>query len=57
MALVLRHDGVPPYSWSQTYVSSVIGCYEALTRFADAWATFTERRDGAIRVMLCPQEK
>ena len=28
-----------------------------LTRFADAWATFTERRDGAIRVMLCPQEK
>jgi soluble lytic murein transglycosylase-like protein len=29
---VLRHDGVPPYSWSQTYVSSVMGCYEALTR-------------------------
>ena len=28
-----------------------------LARFADAWATFTERRDGAIRVMLCPQEK
>ena len=28
-----------------------------LTRFADAWATFTERRDGAIRVMLRPQEK
>jgi L-iditol 2-dehydrogenase len=27
-----------------------------LTRFADAWATFIERRDGAIRVMLCPQE-
>ena len=27
-----------------------------LTRFADAWATFTERRDGAIRVMLRPQE-
>jgi len=25
--------------------------------FAEAWATFTERRDGAIRVMLCPQEK
>lgn len=28
---VLRHDGVPPYSWSRTYVSSVMGCYEALT--------------------------
>ena len=28
-----------------------------LTRFAEAWATFTERRDGAIRVMLRPQEK
>lgn len=28
-----------------------------LTQFADAWATFTERRDGAIRVMLRPQEK
>src|SRR5207237_6502831 len=27
-----------------------------LARFADAWATFTERREGAIRVMLCPQE-
>jgi threonine dehydrogenase-like Zn-dependent dehydrogenase len=28
-----------------------------LTRFADAWATFIERRDGAIRVMLRPQER
>lgn len=28
-----------------------------LTRFAEAWATFTERRDGAIRVMLRPQER
>ena len=27
-----------------------------LPRFSDAWATFTERRDGAIRVMLRPQE-
>lgn len=27
-----------------------------LGRFADAWATFVERRDGAIRVMLLPQE-
>ncbi len=27
-----------------------------LDRFADAWATFTERRDGAIRVMLHPGE-
>ncbi len=26
----------------------------ALTRFAEAWATFTERRGGAIRVMLIP---
>ena len=28
-----------------------------LARFADAWSTFTERKDGAIRVMLRPQEK
>jgi soluble lytic murein transglycosylase-like protein len=28
---VLRHDRVPPYSWCQTYVSSVMGCFEALT--------------------------
>ena len=27
-----------------------------LERFADAWDTFIERRDGAIRVMLHPQE-
>jgi L-iditol 2-dehydrogenase len=27
-----------------------------LERFADAWRTFTERRDGAIRVMLHPGE-
>jgi L-iditol 2-dehydrogenase len=27
-----------------------------LERFADAWATFTERRGGAIRVMLVPGE-
>ena len=27
-----------------------------LDRFAEAWATFTERRDGAIRVMLVPGE-
>ncbi len=26
----------------------------SLERFAEAWATFTERRDGAIRVMLTP---
>ena len=26
----------------------------SLDRFDDAWATFTERRDGAIRVMLTP---
>ena len=28
-----------------------------LERFADAWTTFVERRDGAIRVMLHPQER
>jgi soluble lytic murein transglycosylase-like protein len=28
---VLRHGGVPPYSWSRSYVSGVLGCYEALT--------------------------
>lgn len=28
-----------------------------LERFAEAWDTFVERRDGAIRVMLHPQEK
>ncbi len=27
-----------------------------LSRFADAWATFLERRDGAIRVMLMPSK-
>jgi L-iditol 2-dehydrogenase len=27
-----------------------------LARFSDAWATFIERRDGAIRVMLRPGE-
>jgi threonine dehydrogenase-like Zn-dependent dehydrogenase len=27
-----------------------------LERFADAWQTFLERRDGAIRVMLIPGE-
>ena len=27
-----------------------------LDRFGEAWATFTERRDGAIRVMLHPME-
>jgi L-iditol 2-dehydrogenase len=28
----------------------------ALGRFDEAWTTFTERRDGAIRVMLHPME-
>ncbi len=28
-----------------------------LERFADAWQTFLERRDGAIRVMLLPQRE
>jgi L-iditol 2-dehydrogenase len=27
-----------------------------LERFSDAWTTFIERRDGAIRVMLHPAE-
>jgi L-iditol 2-dehydrogenase len=37
-------------------VRSLTTHHFSLERFADAWATFVERRDGAIRVMLHPQE-
>jgi L-iditol 2-dehydrogenase len=37
-------------------VRSLITHRFPLSRFADAWTTFTERRDGAIRVMLMPGE-
>jgi L-iditol 2-dehydrogenase len=35
-------------------VASLTTHHFPLDRFAEAWATFTERRDGAIRVMLTP---
>jgi threonine dehydrogenase-like Zn-dependent dehydrogenase len=35
-------------------VQSLTTHHFPLERFAEAWATFTERRDGAIRVMLTP---
>jgi len=35
-------------------VASLTTHHFPLERFADAWTTFTERRDGAIRVMLIP---
>jgi len=35
-------------------VASLTTHHFPLDRFADAWSTFTERRDGAIRVMLTP---
>ena len=35
-------------------VSPLITHHASLDQFADAWATFVERRDGAIRVMLHP---
>jgi L-iditol 2-dehydrogenase len=35
-------------------VASLTTHHFPLDRFDDAWATFTERRDGAIRVMLTP---
>ncbi len=36
-------------------VASLTTHHFPLERFAEAWATFTERRDGAIRVMLTPE--
>jgi L-iditol 2-dehydrogenase len=33
-------------------VASLTTHHFPLARFAEAWTTFTERRDGAIRVML-----
>jgi L-iditol 2-dehydrogenase len=35
-------------------VSALITHHFPLAQFAEAWATFVERRDGAIRVMLHP---
>ena len=35
-------------------VASLTTHHFPLERFGEAWATFTERRDGAIRVMLTP---
>jgi L-iditol 2-dehydrogenase len=35
-------------------VASLTTHHFPLDQFKDAWATFTERRDGAIRVMLTP---
>ncbi len=49
-ALALLADG-------KIDVRSLTTHHFPLTRFTEAWATFTERRDGAIRVMLRPQEE
>jgi L-iditol 2-dehydrogenase len=38
----------------QVDVKRLVTHHFPLERFADAWTTFTERRDGAIRVMLHP---
>jgi L-iditol 2-dehydrogenase len=35
-------------------VARLVTHHFALDQFAEAWSTFTERRDGAIRVMLHP---
>jgi L-iditol 2-dehydrogenase len=40
----------------QVDVKRLVTHHFRLDRFGDAWATFTERRDGAIRVMLHPME-
>jgi len=47
-ALALLADG-------KVDVTSLTTHHFPLRSFADAWQTFTERRDGAIRVMLHPQ--
>jgi len=47
-ALALLADG-------KVDVTSLVTHHFPLRSFADAWRTFTERRDGAIRVMLHPQ--
>jgi len=49
-ALALLADG-------KIDVRSLVTHRFPLTCFAEAWAAFTERRDGAIRVMLRPEEK
>ncbi|MDP9280589.1 MAG: alcohol dehydrogenase catalytic domain-containing protein [Chloroflexota bacterium] len=40
----------------QVDVKRLVTHHFPLERFGDAWATFTERKDGAIRVMLHPVE-
>ncbi|MDP9252305.1 MAG: alcohol dehydrogenase catalytic domain-containing protein [Chloroflexota bacterium] len=40
----------------QVDVKRLVTHHFPLERFGDAWTTFTERRDGAIRVMLHPVE-
>lgn len=30
-AAVVRHGGVPPYTWSRSYVERVMACYRGLT--------------------------
>ena len=47
-ALALLADG-------KVDVTSLVTHHFPLRSFADAWRTFTERREGAIRVMLHPQ--
>ena len=47
-ALALLADG-------KIDVTSLVTHHFPLRSFAEAWRTFTERRDGAIRVMLHPQ--
>lgn len=48
---------LPYLARGQVNVRDLTTHHFPLGRFADAWDTFVERRDGAIRVMLHPQEK
>ena len=47
-ALALLADG-------KLDLTSLVTHHFPLRSFSEAWETFTERRDGAIRVMLHPQ--
>ena len=49
-ALALLADG-------KVDVTSLVTHHFPLRSFPEAWRTFTERRDGAIRVMLHPGTK
>jgi len=40
----------------QVDVTRLVTHHFPLERFGEAWTTFTERREGAIRVMLHPVE-